>query len=153
MKSSPSVRPIGVSAGVRSAHVELPASARIGLLGGLRAQRVRLMLEASDRFHETVRRESASWLIGNDLAQPEHDDAVAHLEDVRQGVGHHEHTEPALPCLPDDIQNLGRLSGAEVVGRFIEDDHLLSPGDCAADGNSLPLPPESSSTRRSVDGR
>src|SRR5579863_5902101 len=58
---------------------------------------------------------------------------------MRQRMRDENDGKAALARLPDDSQDIGRLTGAEMVRWFVEENDLPRPGDRAPDRDRLSL--------------
>ena len=74
------------------------------------------------------------------LAEPQHVDAVRHLEDVREVVADHHHAVPALAQPLDQLEHLRGLAHAERGGGLVEHHELRLTQQRASDGDLLALP-------------
>src|SRR5207302_6540363 len=96
-------------------------------------------LDASNhRLHlDKVRR---TRLEVADLASvTQHDDAVGHLEHVKQIVGNEDAGPSGRLRLADELQDAARLLDAEIIRRLIQDNQVSLKVHRAGDGYRLPL--------------
>ena len=85
-----------------------------------------------------------SWLASRHefaglLAEPQHEDPVSHLEDVREVVADHEHAVAAVAQTLDQVEHHGRLAHAESRRRLVEHHELRLTEQRARDGHLLAL--------------
>ena len=74
------------------------------------------------------------------LTEPQHGDAVRHLEDVVEVVGDDDDAQALLGQAPYEIQHLTRLRHPQSGCRLVEDHELRVPHDRLRHRHRLPLP-------------
>jgi hypothetical protein len=80
-----------------------------------------------------------SGVGGDAFAEPQHLDAVTHLEHVRHGVADEYDRNALVAHAFYGFEDILGLHDAERRGRLVEDEHLVRPRHRPGDGNTLAL--------------
>src|SRR5215211_3575149 len=104
------------------------------------ASSVAAELRAGDRCDNLVLRAVGGLEVARLLSEPQHVDAVRHLEHVCQVVADHHHPVPLLAQPLDELEHQRRLPHTEGGRGLVEDHHLRVTEQRAGDRYLLALP-------------